>query len=176
MCIILGKSRSIKLVILEFDSMNTIVHTIILYSTIIILFFIDICCNGLYAQPYLFLLLATYIIIACYARTYVPLLTAGFLLLIQSFIYYGTWYLPCIYLIPIGSMSSQLHGLLYRVSWYAPLLMVICLGIHLHIIEWAVSGIAPSIAYTSGKIAANMVMSWFFSLTYIMQGRLDNRL
>jgi hypothetical protein len=156
--------------------MNAITHTIILYSALIILFFIDICCNAFYAQPYLFLLLAAYIIIACYAHTYAPLAAAGLLLLIQSSLYYGIWYLPCLYLVPVGIMSGQLHGLLYRVSWYAPLLVFICLGIHLHIIEWAVSGIAPSIAYTSSKIAGNMAMSWFLSLTYIMQGRLDDRL
>jgi|GEM_PF-5770593 len=156
--------------------MNAMPRTIALYSALIILFFIDICCNALYAQPYLFLLLAAYIVIACYARTHAPLLAAGFLSLVQSSIYYGVWYLPCIYLIPIWAISTQLYGLLYRVSWYAPLLMFICLGIHLHIIAWAVSGIAPDIAYTSGTIAVNMAMSWFLSLTYIMQGRLDNRL
>jgi hypothetical protein len=156
--------------------MNAMLHTIVLYSVLIILFFIDICCNALYAQPYLFLLLAAYLVIVCYARTQTPLLAAGFLLMIQSAIYYDIWYLPCIYIIPTWLISSQLHGLLYRVSWYAPLLIFICLGIHLHIIEWAVSGVAPDIAYTSSTIAANMAMSWFLSLTYIMQGRLDNRL
>ena len=156
--------------------MNAIRNTIILYSSIIILFFIDICCNAVAMQPYLFTLLAAYIVIACYARTHTALISTGLLLLVQSSLYYGAWYLPCIYLIPIGIMSSQLHGQLYRVSWYAPVLLFICLGIHLHIIEWAVSGVAPDIAYTSGKIAANMIMSWFLSLTYIMQGRLDNRL
>ncbi len=156
--------------------MNAITHTVILYSVIIILFFIDICCNALYAQPYLFLLLTAYIIIAYYTRKQAPLIVAGILLLIQSSLYYDIWYLPCLYLIPINLISAQLRGLVYRVSWHTPLIIFICLSIHLHVIEWAVSGIAPSIAYTSSKIAANMVLSWFFSLIYIMQGRLDNRL
>lgn len=146
------------------------------YLLIISLFFIDLIINSIVYQPYSFCLMAGFIVLACYARHLSYLVIASILLMVQSSLYYTSWYLPLLYSIPLIMMNWSARRLLYPNSWLAPLILIQCLGLQLFTSAWITAGIAPAIPYTSGTFLANMIIAWCFSLTYIMQGNLDNHL
>lgn len=66
--------------------------------------------------------------------------------------------------------------MLYPNSWLAPLVVAHMLGLQLFLSAWIQTGIAPEVPYTSATFVATIVITWCFSLTYIMQGDLDSRL
>src|ERR1700722_5849911 len=142
----------------------------------LLLFFVDIAIANMYQEPCSFVLLSFFIILTCYAPRSSYLLLPALFLLLQSHLYYDCIYVPLFYLIPLTLVHMYLRTLIYTPHWLAPLILMSCLTAQLCGTEWVWAGTLPIAAYTSHKIIVNMVLTWCFSLTYTMQGKLGNRL
>lgn len=154
-----------------------LIRSLAWFLFVTVLFLINICLFFVYHQQTLYLT----IIVFALQMQILPLAHArlsylGFLISLESGIYYGIWGLPLLYLIPAYLLFNRSQQILHITGAYRLIPVVILILLQLGAIEWYILGISPSLIYTISKIFGTLLVVMFFSLTHKSLGTSGNRL
>ena len=151
-------------------------NNIHLYILIFTLFFIDLCLFFFFEAHYIQLLLCLYPLFLFYLPQYSLLLLCISLLSCESFYYYGYFWLPFLYLIPVTIGSIMAKKLLYFTILQPLMFLLLCILFHDYGIESYLLNIPQQFNYTIIKISGIIVLMICFNLTYKYWGKKGNRL
>ncbi len=147
---------------------------IIAYTLITFFFWLDICTFSFFEQPTTYFLLCTYICLL-FAPNLLLQIWSSLLLLLESFIYFGLFELPLIYLIPLTVISVQMRKILYINRFFLFLAGIIGILTQYLLIEGIIIHKTVLNHYTIVKISANIIIMGIFSLTLKNRDSQDNR-
>jgi len=146
-----------------------------IYPIAIILFFADISIFTIFSKNISMLTLCVYTVLLLYQDKKLPLLFTGFLLSLQSFLFYGTIWQIFAYIIPLSILGRWATILFQKRSFVLYLLIILFITIDQVFIVPSFFAIETQKAYTFYKICANILMIAIF-LKYLPKGKQGNRL
>ena len=150
-------------------------NNVSLYILIFTLFFIDVSLFFFFEAHYLQLLLCFYLLCLFYFPQQYRLLFSISLLACESFYYYGYFWLPFLYLIPVTIGSTIARKLLYFTTLQPLMLLLLSILSHDYGIESYMLAIPQQFNYTIIKISGSIILVSCFNLTYKYWGRKGNR-
>ena len=146
------------------------------YPIALILFLLDILCFSLCEQQILFLLLCFYIATLYHEISVAHITTAIVLISLESFLYFGSFSLQLLYLIPATIIAVHAQRYFYISHLQPYLLLLSCLLIQYFLLEPMHLPHHGISSYTPIKIIANIGVLCGILLIDNSQGKLGNRL
>ena len=146
-----------------------------IYPIAIVLFFADISIFTLLNKNIAALTLCFYTVILLFQDKKFPMIFLGFLLSLQSFLFYGTIFKTAVYMIPLSILSRWAIILFQKRSFVLYLLIILFIGIDTIFMEPSFFGTEVQKAYTFYKICGNILMIAIF-LKCLPEGKQGDRL
>ena len=146
------------------------------YFTFCILFILDIVCFSLFEQQVILFLFCFYITTLYGRKNFLRLLVIGIGMGLESSLYFGSFGLQLVYLIPATIIGIHSQRYFYNSRLQPYLFLLGCLLIQYLLLEpmhWPSQAVSR---YTPIKIIANIIVLWCMSLINNSQGKLGNRL
>ncbi len=117
-------------------------------------------------------LICSWIIITSFKpRAWYHTLMLLLLISLESFLFYGIFGLPLLYMLPALLLTSISRRMLYITKLYPPLIATTCILLQILAIELGLLGLPLSPWYTMGKIIATIIVINLFSLTQNFTGQ-----
>lgn len=138
------------------------ISSLLFYIISIALFFLDVCAFSFFEQQLVYTLLCFFVATLLGKTSWVQRGFLAGLLCLQSFIYYGIFGLPLLYLIPITILVFKAQKTLYKSQIYHYILLALCLIAQAIIVEYYVLKMPLVGPYTLTKILVNLVVMVFF--------------
>jgi len=146
-----------------------------IYPIAILLFFLDISFFTLFNKDISALTLCFYTVVLLYQDKKLPMFFVGFLLSLQSFLFYGTIFKTAAYIIPLSILGRWTTIVFQKRSFALYLLIILFIGIDQVFIEPSFFGTEVQKTYTFYKICANILMIVIF-LKCLPEGKQGDRL
>jgi len=146
-----------------------------IYPIALVFFFTDISIFTCFNTNMSALTICFYTVILLYQDKKLPMIFLGFLLSLQSFLFYGTIWPIFAYIIPLSILGRWATILFQKTSFVLYLLIILFIGIQQVFIEPSFFGAEIQKSYTFYKICGNILMIVIF-LKCLPKGKLGDRL
>lgn len=145
------------------------------YPMAILLFFVDIFCFSFMEKQLLYSVLCFFCIEIYRENSWTRFGFLGFLISLESLLYFGKFGVQFFYLTPIILIGLQAQKMFYARALQPYFILIGCIVLQCLFLEPFLLQTGSSALYTVSKIIANIIMLWFISLIDTSQGNLSNR-